>query len=132
VTAVLSEFMPDDYKQLSADHRLVTSPRPGSLSGPLRTCGERSDVGQRCPWRTILIVRPAKLFAFVIMATSTAVLASYLNSGVCTHKALVVFITWPANIAGSAGLTASLSGHIRFILTPNSGLTAQLISRILI
>ena len=42
---------------------------PDSLSGPRRTCGEQSGVGQRFPWRTILILQSAKLFAFVMMTT---------------------------------------------------------------
>jgi len=43
---------------------------PDSLSGPRGAYGDQPGMGQRFPWRTILILQPAKLLAFVMMATA--------------------------------------------------------------
>jgi hypothetical protein len=93
----------------AADHRPpLAGTAPDSLSGPRGTCGEQSDMGQCFPWRTILILQPAKLFAFVIMSIMDVRASRLLVLG-CLQRtaALTGSITWPVNITSSAEFSAS-------------------------
>ena len=109
--------VPATRMHTAADRRPPLAGTAPDSSGPRGTCGVQSGVGQRFPWRTILILQPLKLFAFVIVSIVDRRASRLLVLGCLQHTAaLIGSITWPENIASSAGFSASRASRIRLPL----------------